>query len=68
MPAIGPMELIILLTLALLIFGPRKLPELGRSIGSGIREFRESVTGRDRDAIVTADARPAVVEDTRPAI
>jgi sec-independent protein translocase protein TatA len=68
MPAIGPMELIILLTLALLIFGPKKLPELGRSIGTGMREFKQSITGGDAGARGTADVRLAVVEDTKPTI
>ena len=39
---IGPMELIVILAVALIIFGPAKLPELGRSIGRGIREFRQA--------------------------
>jgi sec-independent protein translocase protein TatA len=49
LPGIGPMELIVVLVIALLIFGPKKLPDLGRSIGSGMREFKNSVTGGDDD-------------------
>jgi sec-independent protein translocase protein TatA len=49
MPNVGPMELIIVLVIALLVLGPKRLPEAGRSIGRGIREFRESVAGRDDD-------------------
>jgi sec-independent protein translocase protein TatA len=45
MPDIGPMELILLGVVALLLFGPAKLPELGRSLGKGLREFKESVGG-----------------------
>jgi sec-independent protein translocase protein TatA len=45
LPGIGPMELIIVLVVALLIFGPKKLPDLGRSVGAGMREFKNSVTG-----------------------
>jgi sec-independent protein translocase protein TatA len=45
MPNVGPMEIAIVLLAALFIFGPKKLPELGRSTGHGIREFKESVTG-----------------------
>ena len=45
MPNIGPMELIIVLIIALLVLGPKKLPEVGRSVGRGIREFKNSVTG-----------------------
>jgi sec-independent protein translocase protein TatA len=44
---IGPLELIIVLVIALLVFGPKKLPELGRSLGSGMREFKDSITGGD---------------------
>jgi sec-independent protein translocase protein TatA len=45
MPNIGPWEIILLLLLALLLFGAKRLPEIGRSLGSGMREFKESVTG-----------------------
>lgn len=45
MPNIGPLEIAIVLVIALLVFGPKKLPELGRSLGSGITEFKESLTG-----------------------
>ncbi len=45
MPNIGPLELAIVLIIALVVFGPKRLPELGRSLGRGIREFRGSVSG-----------------------
>jgi sec-independent protein translocase protein TatA len=48
MPNIGPTELIILLVIVLLIFGPKRLPGLGRQLGSGMREFKESITGGGR--------------------
>ena len=48
MPSIGPMELIIVLALALLILGPKRLPDAGRSLGRGMREFKDSITGRDQ--------------------
>lgn len=52
MAGIGPMELIIVLAIALIILGPKKLPDAGRSLGRGLREFRSSVSGRDdRDEI-----------------
>jgi sec-independent protein translocase protein TatA len=44
---IGPGEIVILLIVALLVFGPKKLPEMGRSIGKGMREFKNSVSGFD---------------------
>jgi sec-independent protein translocase protein TatA len=46
---IGFPELLILLLVILLVFGPKRLPEMGRSLGRGMREFKDSVTGRDRD-------------------
>ena len=44
--SIGPTELIIVLVIVLVIFGPKRLPGLGRSLGSGMKEFRDSVTGK----------------------
>jgi sec-independent protein translocase protein TatA len=46
---IGLPELLILLVIVLLIFGPKKLPEMGRSLGRGMREFKDSVTGKNDD-------------------
>jgi sec-independent protein translocase protein TatA len=45
-PSIGPMEIIVLLVIALIVFGPKRLPELGKSLGGGMREFKDSITGR----------------------
>ena len=45
MPNIGAPELIVILIVALIVFGPRKLPELGKSLGAGLREFRKSTQG-----------------------
>ena len=47
MMGIGPMELVVVLVVALVIFGPKRLPDLGRSLGGGMREFKNSVTGGD---------------------
>jgi sec-independent protein translocase protein TatA len=47
MPSIGPMELIIVLVVALLVLGPKRLPDAGRSLGRGMREFKDSITRRD---------------------
>jgi sec-independent protein translocase protein TatA len=55
MPNVGPLEIIIVLAIVLIIFGPKRLPDLGRSLGSGMRNFKESVTGKDDDE----DPRPA---------
>jgi sec-independent protein translocase protein TatA len=45
MPNIGPTELIIVLAIALLVLGPKRLPEAGRAVGKGMREFKESAHG-----------------------
>ena len=49
MPNIGPLEIVIVLVIVLIIFGPKRLPDLGRSLGRGMREFKDSVTGKDKD-------------------
>jgi sec-independent protein translocase protein TatA len=49
MPNIGTGEIILLLLLALLLFGAKRLPEIGRSLGTGMKEFKDSVTGNRRD-------------------
>ena len=60
MPSIGPTELIIVLVLALLVLGPKRLPDAGRALGRGMREFKDSVTGGpDRaERLSTPDAKP----------
>jgi sec-independent protein translocase protein TatA len=44
-PNVGPLELGIVLVIALIVLGPKRLPEVGRSIGKGLREFKESLSG-----------------------
>ena len=46
---IGPLEILVVLIIALVVFGPKRLPELGSSLGRGIREFRETVGGEKHD-------------------
>lgn len=46
---IGPMEVVLVLVIALIILGPKKLPEAGRSIGKGMREFKDSISGITKD-------------------
>ena len=54
---VGPMELIVVLIIALVVLGPKKLPEVGKSLGKGMREFKDSLAGEpDRDE----DERPAI--------
>ena len=50
MPNIGPLEIAVVLIIVLIIFGPKRLPELGQSMGRGIREFKASLSGdKDKD-------------------
>ena len=49
MPDVSPIQLIIVLIIALVVLGPKRLPEVGKSLGRGIREFKDSVSGNDRD-------------------
>jgi len=58
MPNIGPMEIAIVVIIALVIFGPKKLPELGSSLGRGMREFKSSISGEN-------DERETEEADTR---
>ena len=48
MPNIGPLEIAIVLAIVLIIFGPKRLPGLGKQLGTGMREFKESITGSDK--------------------
>ena len=59
MPNIGPMELVIVLIIALAILGPKRLPAAGRSLGQGLREFRDGIAGR-------ANARPEIPPHQNP--
>jgi sec-independent protein translocase protein TatA len=65
MPNIGPMELILILAIALLVLGPGKLPEVGKSLGASIREFRKATT--DIQEAVKLDPTPAPPTTTAPA-
>lgn len=64
MPNIGPLEIGIVLVIALIVFGPKKLPELGKSLGKGIREFKGSIGG-DSDEV---EPQPVIAQPvTAPA-
>ena len=49
MPNIGPMEIVLILVVALLVLGPKRLPEVARSAGKGMREFKEALTNPSHD-------------------
>jgi sec-independent protein translocase protein TatA len=61
MPNIGPMEIALVLVIALVVFGPKRLPELGKSMGKGIREFKGSLSMDDDDEI-PAETPPKPIE------
>ncbi len=56
--SIGWQGLVVILLIALIIFGPKRLPEMGRSLGRGMREFKDSITGKDDDDDFDRDDRP----------
>ena len=72
---IGIWEILILLLVVLLVFGPKRLPEMGRSLGKGMREFKESISGKDDDdeavhhrlasELPPADENPVVPAESR---
>ncbi|MEO8290194.1 MAG: twin-arginine translocase TatA/TatE family subunit [Gaiellaceae bacterium] len=59
---IGWQGALVIVLVLLLVFGPKRLPEMGRSLGRGMREFKDSITGNDQD-----DPEPEKVELTPPA-
>jgi sec-independent protein translocase protein TatA len=76
MPNIGPMELIVVLAIALMVLGPKRLPDAGKSLGRGIREFKGAITGhgdepaesvRAHDEPAAMTPAPLVIHDQAPA-
>lgn len=74
----GPLEIILVIVVLLVIFGPKRLPSLGRQLGSGMREFKDSITGDKREdedksdrpaltpAQASAPAAPAATPESQP--
>ena len=64
---VGPMELVIVLVLALVILGPKRLPEAGKAVGKGMREFKQSISGHSSDddepAAIPASAQAAQAQE-----
>ena len=59
MANVGPMEILVVLLVALIVFGPKRIPELGQSLGKGIREFKASLEGNDDDQPAKGERGPA---------
>ena len=61
---IGAPEIVLLLLVALLLFGAKRLPEIGRSLGTGMREFKDSVTGSHQPEPTQTTQLPVGTQDT----
>lgn len=69
--SLGPAEILVILVIALLVFGPKRLPEVGRQVGGALREFRkiqDTVSGEIRSAIDEVDPRRALQDSTPPSL
>jgi sec-independent protein translocase protein TatA len=62
MPNIGPLEIIIVLIIALIVLGPKRLPDFGRSVGKGLREFKGALGGGSSGDEFDEDEREAELE------
>ncbi|MBA2256767.1 MAG: twin-arginine translocase TatA/TatE family subunit [Thermoleophilaceae bacterium] len=65
MPSVGPLEIVIIMVIALIVLGPKKLPEMGRSVGRGMREFKNAVSmdSSDDDSDSDSDSRRSKSKD-----
>jgi sec-independent protein translocase protein TatA len=68
MPNIGPLEIAIVLVIALVVLGPKRLPELGKSMGKGIREFKGSLSMDDEDEIAPESSTKPTEEVEREVV
>lgn len=59
---IGPLEIGLVIVVLLLIFGPKRLPRLGKQLGTEMREFKDSITGKDKRGDEDDDDRPALTQ------
>ena len=65
---IGPLELVLLLAILLMVFGAKRVPEMGRSLGTGMREFKEGITNASKDEIsVSSEPDPPSTPRVRSA-
>jgi sec-independent protein translocase protein TatA len=63
MANIGPFELIIVLVIALIVLGPKRLPDAGKSIGAGLREFKDALSGDSADEAERSPSKPIAPPD-----
>ena len=63
MANVGPLEIAVVLVIALIVFGPKRLPELGQSLGRGIREFKDSLSGENEGSDHSEE--PAALEPSK---
>jgi sec-independent protein translocase protein TatA len=63
MPQVGPLELVVVLIIALIVLGPKRLPDVARSVGKGVREFREALNSATHD---DDDEEEAEAEELEP--
>jgi sec-independent protein translocase protein TatA len=63
---IGPLEIAIVVVIALVVFGPKRLPELGNGLGRGMREFKESITGEKEDVKAIGTTQAAAAPTAEP--
>jgi sec-independent protein translocase protein TatA len=66
MPNVGPLELAVVLVVALLVLGPKRLPEVGRSLGNGLREFKDSLSGEGHHELEHDDVEDAPDDAPEP--
>ena len=60
--SVGPMELILVLAIALIVLGPKRLPEAGKALGKGLREFKDSVSGIGQDDDDEDEGEPSALK------
>ncbi len=65
---VSPWHLILVLVVALLVFGPKRLPEMGRSLGKGMREFKDSISGEDTAAHDESTSATPTTQELPPAL
>jgi sec-independent protein translocase protein TatA len=63
-----PMHLLIIFFIALLVFGPKKLPELGKGLGDGIRALKEGMKDREAKAEIKPESKPVTTPESKPVI